>query len=84
MVLALGGRCFMIKHHDQPNSWQSFRGGARVKARGGGEHVGGCCPIVWTIKLINNKIFKKMHVGLRWLLIQNFKHDNHQKHVETA
>jgi hypothetical protein len=60
VALTLGGCRFMIQHHNQPNSWCSGRGDARVEARGGGgERVGGPRPIVWTIKLINNKMPKK-------------------------
>jgi hypothetical protein len=45
MALALGGCRFMIQHHNQPDSWQSGRGDARLEARGGG-CKGGHCPIV--------------------------------------
>ncbi len=36
VALALGGRRFIIQHHNQPDSWWSGRGDARVEARGGG------------------------------------------------
>ncbi len=58
-----------------------------MEVRGGGECVEGHQPIIWTINLIDNKIPKKMqkmHIGLIWLLIQNFTHNNRQKHAETA
>jgi hypothetical protein len=84
VAMALGGHRFLIQHHNQPDSWWNGRGDARVEARGRGERVGGRRPIVWTIKLIDNKIPKKMHVGLRWLPFQNFTHNNHQKHAEMA
>jgi hypothetical protein len=62
LALALGGRRFMIQHRNQPNSWLSDRGDARVEARGGG---GERHPIVWTtIKLIDNKIPKKCMLAL--------------------
>jgi hypothetical protein len=61
VALALGGGGFMIQHHNQPNSWWSGRGDARVEARGGGEHLRGHRPIVWTIKLIDNKIQKNAY-----------------------
>ncbi len=58
VALFLGGCRFMIQHHNQPNSWRSGRGDARVEARGGGERVGGRCPIVWTVKSIDKKYQK--------------------------
>jgi len=62
----------MIRHHNQPDRLQSGRGGARAEARGGGKRVGGTRPIVWTLESIDKKIPKKIHFGLRWLLIGNF------------
>ena len=41
VALTLGGRRFMIRHNNQPDSWLSARGGARVDVRGGGGAHGG-------------------------------------------
>ena len=56
VTLAFGGHCFMIRHHNQPDSWQSARGGARGKVCGGWERVGGRRPIIWTFESIDEKI----------------------------
>ena len=37
LAIGLGGRSFMIRHHNQPDSWQSGRGGgirAKAEVRG--------------------------------------------------
>jgi hypothetical protein len=38
--LALGGRCFMIWHHNQPDNWRPWYGGAKGEARAGGSAWG--------------------------------------------
>jgi hypothetical protein len=44
VALALSGCRFMIQHHNQPNSWRSGKGDARVEARGVGSAWGDAIP----------------------------------------
>jgi hypothetical protein len=83
VALALGGCHFMIQHHNQPESWRTGRGDARVEARGGGAHGG--MPSHRLDRQIDRRKYtkNKIHIGLRWLIKSLYATTN-QKHVETA
>jgi len=81
MALVLGGHRFMIRHHNQPDSWQSARGGARGEMYGGG-----VCGVTMSHRLdhrINQQKNTKniIQVGLRWLLIGNFIRNKQPKPI---
>ncbi len=82
--LGLWWPLFYDSHYNQPDSWRSGRGDARVETRGGGARGGmpshrSNRQMDWQKNTKNN-----LHVGLRWLLIKNLYATTNQNQVETV